>query len=113
MKALSQITTYTIWAIISLVFGIVYAYLRLAPFKASNEGVGYLLARFYYWGVLHIGFAIGATTAVLFILADIFFLKRILKNQSDTRIARFGVFLGTFVLVIMAHYVLEKVIDMV
>ena len=94
-------------------FGIVYAFLRLAPFSTSNEGVGYLLARFYYWGVLQIGFAIGVTTAILFILADIIFLKRKQKNQSQPIIVKFGVFFGIFVLVIMVHYVLEKVIDMI
>lgn len=113
MKTLKQPLIYLIWIIIALLFGIGYMQIILGPNDVSSEGFGFLLHLFYNLGLLHIGLIIGGIIAVLFILFDIIYLKKKLKNNKNSICIRFlmllliGAFVGT------AHYVLEKVIDVI
>ncbi|WP_109098208.1 hypothetical protein [Aquimarina sp. AU58] len=113
MKALKQVLTYLIWIAVSLILGIVYMRILLGPNKASSDGLWYLLHIFYNLGLLHIGASIGGVIALLFILLDVFYLKKKLKNNIKATITRFMFLIGITMVVAVIHYVLEKVVDVI
>ncbi|WP_074407316.1 MULTISPECIES: hypothetical protein [Aquimarina] len=113
MKALKQVLTYLIWIAVSLILGIVYMRILLGPNKVSSDGLWYLLHIFYNLGLLHIGGSIGGVIALLFILLDVFYLKKKLKNNIQATITRFMFLIGITMVVAVIHYVLEKVVDVI
>ncbi|WP_103070128.1 hypothetical protein [Aquimarina sediminis] len=113
MKTLKQILTYLVWTAVSLILGIVYMRIVLGSNNASSEGLWFLLHVFYNFGLLYIGAIIGGVTALLFILLDVFYLKKKLKNNIQATIIRFMFLIGITMVVAIIHYVLEKVIDVI
>ncbi|MBG6130350.1 hypothetical protein IWQ47_001567 [Aquimarina sp. EL_43] len=113
MKALKQIFTYLIWIAVSLILGIVYMRILLGPNKVPSEGLWYLFHIFYNLGLLHIGARIGGVMAFLFIILDVFYLKKKLKNNIQATITRFILLLGIAMIVGVVHYILEKVVDVI
>ena len=111
MKKSKQLLAYFSWTLVALMLGIIYMRLLLGPVRASDEGVGYLIYRFYQWGILSVGLAIGGSTALLFILLNVLFLNKKLKHHTHPSLLRLGMLLGLFLVVIGIHYLLEKVID--
>lgn len=51
--------------------------------------------------------------AFFFIIIDIFFLKKKLKNHPHPTLVRLGALIVVFVLVVLVHYIFEKVIDII
>lgn len=78
-----------------------------------KEGLGYLAHMFYNWSLFHIGLVIGLVITLLFILLDVFYLKKKLKNNGKSTAVRFGWLLIITITVGVIHYVLEKVIDII
>ncbi|MDH7447575.1 hypothetical protein [Aquimarina sp. 2201CG14-23] len=113
MKALKQILVYLIWTITALLLGIGYMRIVLGPNKASTEGLWYLLHIFFDLGLFYVGLVIGVVIAFLFILLDVFYLKKKLKNSIKSNVIRFGFLLVITVFVAVIHYVLEKVVDII
>ncbi|WP_299242923.1 hypothetical protein [uncultured Aquimarina sp.] len=113
MKFLKQILTYLIWTTITILLGIGYMRIVLGPNKASTEGLWYLLHIFFDLGLFHVGLVIGVVIAFLFILLDIFYLKKKLKSNIKSSVIRFGFLLVITAFVSIVHYVLEKVVDVI
>ncbi|SHF59599.1 hypothetical protein SAMN05444344_0701 [Tenacibaculum mesophilum] len=78
-----------------------------------KEGLGYLAHMFYNWGLVTVGGIVGLVIAVLFILLDVFYLKKKLKNKGKLISIQFGVLMIVTAFVIVVHYLLEKVIDII
>ncbi|MCB0457966.1 MAG: hypothetical protein KDC91_09500, partial [Flavobacteriaceae bacterium] len=72
-----------------------------------------LVTVFYYYGILRLGSLIGVIMAFFFIIIDIFFLKKKLKNHPHPTLVRLGALIVVFVLVVLVHYIFEKVIDII
>lgn len=78
-----------------------------------KEELGYLAHMFYNWGLFHVGLIIGLVITLLFILLDVFYLKKKLKNKGKSTVVQFGLLLIIAITVGIIHYVLEKVIDVI
>ncbi|MFI1770327.1 hypothetical protein [Thalassobellus citreus] len=87
--------------------------LVLGANDVSKEGVGYLYYLFYNWGLVNVGLIVGLVIAVLFILFDVFYLKKKLKWYKHSWAIRFVLLLTISFVVAIIHYVLEKVIDVI
>lgn len=112
-QSVKQIVNYFLWTGLAILLGVGYMQCILGFNQLSSEGLTYLLQLFYHWGIIYVGLTIGLITALLFILVDVFWLKgKQKKNAVPTRY-RLGIFLSSFVLVIITHYLLEKVIDVI
>lgn len=113
MRILKNIFAYLFWIVLSFLIGITYARCIVNPNTVSEEGLWYLLHLFFEIGMIQIGFWVGATIALCFILADIFYLKKKLKNNTKKTVYRLMALLVITLFVVIAHYILEKVIDVI
>lgn len=113
MKNLKQFLGYLIWTTLSLLLGIIYMRIVLGANHISKEGFGYLAHLFYNWGLFYVGLIVGVVVAFLFILLDVFFLKKKLTSNIQYTITRFLFLVFITMLVGLTHYMLEKVIDVI
>ncbi|WP_347374616.1 hypothetical protein [Aequorivita sp. Q41] len=113
MRILKHILTYLFWILLSLCIGIGYMRLLLGSNTVSEEGLGYLLHLFFDIGMIQVGLWVGSVIASCFVLLDVFYLRKKLKNNSKKTIIRLVVLLMISVLVAIVHYLLEKVIDVI
>lgn len=113
MKQLKQIVRYLTWIIIAILLGIGYMRIILGANTTSTNDVGYLFHIFYTWGLLHVGAIIGGVIAALFILFDVFYLKKKLSPNLPSITTRFKLLFTITLVVIIIHYLLEKVIDVI
>lgn len=111
MSLLKKFLSYLIWTVLALLIGITYMRFVLGTNTVSKEGMGYVFHMFYNWGLLHVGAIIGLSIAFLFILFDIFYLKKKLKKHKTA--IRFMVILVITLIVAIIHYVLEKIINII
>ena len=115
MKKLKQILAYLIWIVLALLSGIGYMRIVLGPNTDSSKGglfhvFGNLI---YEFALVHVGLRIGGVIALLYILSDIFYLKKKLENNVKSTIIRFLFLLGIATVVGVTHYILEKVVDII
>ncbi|SIS42467.1 hypothetical protein SAMN05421766_101848 [Zobellia uliginosa] len=113
MRILKYILAYLFWTLLSLFIGIGYMRLVLGANTVSEEGLGYLLHLFYDIGMIQVGLWVGSAIALCFVLLDIFYLRKKLKNNPKRTVIRLAVLLMITVLVSIVHYLLEKVIDVI
>lgn len=114
MKILKQILAYIIWIALSLMLGI--GNLRILLGSNIKNPSGFLqemFSFFYNYGLIHVGLIVGVIIGILFILIDILYLKKKLKNSKKPTITRFIILLGITIIVGITHYILEKVIDVI
>ena len=97
----------------SLFLGIGYMRLVLGPNDVSEEGWWYLLHLFFDIGLVHVGFWIGVAIASCFILLDVFYLQKKLKNNPKKTSIKLISLLGITIMIVIVHYILEKVIDVI
>lgn len=87
--------------------------LLLGSIKINQEGLNYVFYKFYQWGIFYIGSIIGLIIAFIFIVLDVFYLK---KKHNITRpytLMRLLMMLIITVVVVILHYILEKGIDVI
>ncbi|WP_186754061.1 hypothetical protein [Echinicola salinicaeni] len=113
MRFLKLILTYFIWTMLCLLLGMGYMRLVLGPNDVAENGMWYLLHLFFEIGLLHVGFWIGLIIASCFILLDVFYLRKKLKNKPNKKTIQMAVLLVITVVIAIAHYILEKVIDVI
>lgn len=113
MRILKYILAYLFWTLLSLFIGIGYMRLVLGANTVSEEGLGYLLHLFYDIGMIQVGLWVGSAIALCFVLLDIFYLRKKLKNNPKRTVIRLAVLLMITVLVAIVHYLLEKIIDVI
>ncbi|CAM1357983.1 hypothetical protein [Tenacibaculum xiamenense] len=111
MKALKRIEPYFFWIAMSLLLGIGYMRIVLGPNEVSDKGLGYIYHVFYDLGLLYVGSIIGAVIAILFIIVDVFYLKK--KANTKLKIKRFVAIFLIAMFVAIIHYILEKKIDVI
>ncbi len=113
MTLIKHILTYLFWIILSLLLGMIYMRIVLGPNDVSEDGYWYLLHLFFDIGMLHVGFLIGVVIASCFLLLDVFYLRKKLRNNPQKITIQIVVLLAITVSVAIVHYFLEKVIDVI
>lgn len=113
MRILKHILAYLFWILLSLFIGIGYMRLLLGVNTVSEEGLWYLLHLFFEIGMIQVGLWVGAAIAICFVLLDVFYLRKKLKNNPKKMVIRLVALLTITVLVVIVHYLLEKVIDVI
>ena len=113
MNILKQILAYLVWVLLALLSGIGYMRILLGFAKESSTGFFLLFDLMYDFALVHIGLRIGSVIALLFILSDIFYLKKKLKNNMKSTIIRFIFLLLITITVGATHYILEKIVDVI
>lgn len=83
------------------------------PEEESYYGFGFFLKFFFCYGLLYMGLLIGVIIAFLFIIVDVFILKKKLDNNPKSTLFRIAVIMIISLLVFTLHYFLEKVIDII
>jgi len=111
-NTLKQIVAYLIWIGIALLMGVCHMFILLGPREPSTGFFRVLNDILYYLGLI-LGLKIGGIIALLFIILDIFYLKKKLKSNMKSTIIRFFILVIIAVVVGITHYVLEKVIDVI
>ena len=64
-------------------------------------------------GTIKAGLWVGGAIAICFVVLDVFYLRKKLKNNPKKTIIRLAALLIITVLVALVHYILEKVIDVI
>lgn len=83
------------------------------PKEESYNGFGFFLNLFYHYGLVYVGLITGVIIALLFIITDVFILKKkLVGNSKPTQIRILTLLLIAFIVFII-HYFLEKVIDVI
>ena len=110
MNIIKQIVTYLMWTLLALLLGIGHMRIVLgAKGHTSTSLLDTIFGLIYDFGLIQIGLRVGAVIAFLFILLDLFYLK---KNKKSINI-RLLLLLGIAVMVGVTHYILERVIDII
>lgn len=104
---------YLLWTAAALLLGVGYMHLILGSAPEQTNSLSFLIAKIYFFALLYVGGIVGSILAVLFILVDIFYLKR--KWQSSTHFFAIRAISMLFILVVVAtlHYLLEKTFDVI
>lgn len=113
MRILKQILNYLVWVIIAFLLSIVYLRILLGPRHENSTGIWQLFNILYDFALLHLGFIIGSSIAFLFILMDVLYLKKKLKNNRKAIGIRFLIMITIAFVLGFTHYFLEKVIDVI
>lgn len=115
MKVIKEFLNYSIWIILSLVLGILYIRLiiREIPNEDDYRGLGFFLNVFYNYGIFYLGLIVGGIIALLFIVTDVFLLKKRLSNNLQSNLVKSTVLVLIAFIVFIFHYFLEKVIDVI
>lgn len=83
------------------------------PDEESYNGFGFFLNLFYSYGIIYIGLIIGTIIAFLFIITDVFILKKKLDSTFKSLIIRVVILFGIAFFVGIIHYLFEKVLDII
>jgi hypothetical protein len=110
---IKQIFIYVTWIVIALFLGVIYVLLLLGLPQNEFTGVLHLIDIFLNLGAFYLSLIIGSIIAVLFLLLDVFYLKKKLNNDFKSMVIRVVVILGITIIVGIVHYVLEKQIDII
>ncbi|MFX0558078.1 hypothetical protein ACOCEA_14855 [Maribacter sp. CXY002] len=113
MRIVKQIVAYLLWTVLSFILGIAYMRLFLGPNNVPEEGLWYLLHLFFEIGLIQVGLWGGAIIAFCFIFLDVLYLRNKLINNPKKTIIRLALLLIITVMIAIAHYILEKVIDVI
>ena len=114
MNILKQILAYLVWIVVSLLLGIGYMWILLGTVgETSSTGFLHLLNLMSNLVLVYVGLIGGSVIALLFILIDIFYLKKKLKSNMKSTIIRFFILLVIAIVVGVTHYILEKIVDVI
>lgn len=113
MRIFKNIVTYLFWIVVSILIALVYAQCIINPNAVSEDGFWYLLHLFFKIGMLQMALYIGLIIAFCFILIDVFYLKKNLKYKLKLNKYRVIALFVITVFVIIVHYILEKIIDVI
>ncbi|WP_233900113.1 hypothetical protein [Tenacibaculum piscium] len=118
MKLVYQIRDYFFWVILSLLSGIGYMRIVLgAKPKSSSIGILNVFDWIYDVVLFHVGLSIGSIIALLYVILDVFYLKKKFKNKAKNKAKlthiRFLFFSIIVIIVGVIHHILEKIIDVI
>jgi len=114
MNTFKQLVAYLIWTVLALLLGIGNMWVLLGSNKkSSSEFLNTFGDLFYEFALVHIGLRVGVIIGLLFIITDVFYLRKKLGNNIKPTISRFLFLIGIAIVVGAIHYTLEKIINVI
>ncbi|MBU2930244.1 hypothetical protein [Winogradskyella psychrotolerans] len=113
MTVLKRILNYLIWTILAVIAAFSYMRIILGAKSIDSNGFAKIANIIYDLAFVQIGLILGSIIAIIYILIDIFYLSNRLKNTKKSTIIRLLVIFVIAVIIVITHYVLEKVIDII
>ncbi len=113
MRIIKQIVEYLIWISIALLLGICHMYIVLGPKETGSSFLQVVGTVIYNYALVHVGLYVGAVIALVFVLLDVSYLKKKLRQHKKSTIIRFVALVLIAVVIGVMHYILEKVIDVI
>jgi hypothetical protein len=110
MKILTRIIEYLIWFLLSVFLGMGWMRIELGkPIEATS-----LFAIFnclHAFIIIWIGGFIGLISFILFVLIDLFYIKRKIKTERNQNFVRIFTILISSAIVTLIHYIIEFKLD--
>ena len=113
MRILKRILNYFLWTLLAFLFSCGYMFIILGPKPKPSTGFMKIFDWIYEFAFIYIGSIIGSIIALLYILIDVFYLNKRLKNRPNSTIIRFLIVMIIVIIVGTTHYILEKVVDVI
>jgi hypothetical protein len=113
LTILKLITNYLIWILLAFLLAFIYVRIILGVKPVSSSFLMQMFGWFYEFAFLRLGLIIGSIVSLLFILIDVFYLKRKLAFVVNSTLIRLFVLAFITLITGIIHYVLEKVIDII
>ncbi len=110
---LKRVLEYVLWALAAQLLGIGYMYLVLGSVPDDTTLISFIFSKIYFIGLVQVGGTIGAILAVIFILFDLFYLKRKWPPSKSLFGIRFLSMLVILLVIGIIHYLLEKTFDVI
>jgi len=112
MKIIKQILNYVLWLLLAFLFAIGYIRIIIGPKSEKLDGI-FIFDLLYNFAFIYTVPIIGGVIGGIFILLDIFYLKKKLNNNTRNFGIRFLIMFPITLIVAVIHYFLEKVIDVI
>jgi TRAP-type C4-dicarboxylate transport system permease small subunit len=113
MKVLKRIVNYLFWTVIALVCAFGYLLVILGLPLEETTWFNKMFNFLYNLAFIYIGLPLGGLIALIYILLDLFYLRKKLQSNFESAFLRLFVILGITMCLGAIHYFLEKVIDVI
>ena len=113
MTIFKRLLNYLIWTLICFLAGFAHMRIILGPKPAPSTGFMKMFDWVYGVALIQVGAIIGGIIAVLYILLDIFYLRKKLNQRKNAIGLRLLIIIGIAIVVGVTHYVLEEVVDVI
>ncbi|WP_321323639.1 hypothetical protein [Thiomicrorhabdus sp.] len=114
---LKRIFEYVLWAIAAFLLGMGYIFLLftfiLGEIPEETSLISFVTLKLFIFGVIYVGSTFGVILAALFILLDVFYLKRKWQKSKHFFLKRVISLLLLLIVVAVLHYLLEKTFDVI
>ena len=112
-KYVFRMLPYLLWILVAFLFAFGYMRIILGAQPASSTGFMKMFDWVYGYAFVSVGAIIASIIALLFILIDVFYLNKKLKNTTHPTIIRWLIIMTISIIVGASHYILEKVVDLI
>ena len=112
-KYVSRILNYIGWALLAFLIAFVYTRIILGAKPDPSTGLMKVLDFIYKYAFVYMGAIIGSIIATLYILVDVLYLSKRLKNTAHSTIIRLLIVITISIIVGTTHYMLERVVDII
>ncbi|MBJ2175871.1 hypothetical protein JBL43_16575 [Aureibaculum sp. A20] len=113
MTIFKRILNYLIWTIVCLLAGFTHMRIVLGPKPPPSKGIMKMFDWVYATALIQVGAIVGGIIAVLYILFDIFYLRKKLMQSKNKVLKRLLVIIVIAITVGSTHYILEKVVNVI
>ncbi|EPR70303.1 hypothetical protein ADIWIN_3659 [Winogradskyella psychrotolerans RS-3] len=113
MRILKRILNYSITTGIALLFAFAYMRIILGPKSKDTDWIAKFSNIVYDLAFVYASLILGCIIAVLYILIDVLYTYKKLKNNTNATRIRLLILISLAIVVTATHYILEKVIDVI
>ena len=108
-----KILSYFVWTVLAFLFVFGHMQIVLGINRESPSWLGSPFDQIYEFAFLGVVAIIASIIMLLYVMLDVFYLNKKLKNSAFPSINRLWIFITICMLVVVIHYVLEKVMDVI
>ncbi|PPK92530.1 hypothetical protein LY01_02931 [Nonlabens xylanidelens] len=113
MRVIKQILIYLLWYLVALFLGFLHMRIMLGPQPEYNDGILSIFNWVYEAALIVSTSIMGSIIAVLFILFDLFYLRKKLSGKPHHLITRLAVMVVIALIVIGFHYLHDFIFNVV